>query len=175
MQKIALALTIGLYAGSVFAVTGEVPAGSGTGFGKTSTVTAVTTGAAGANTTQSNASATVSSTCRDGTTFVGESKKGACSGHKGVKTWGGTTMTGQDADTKAAAKSDPTAMAQKPSSPQATAAAGGGAGKVWVNPKSNTYHCQNDRFYGKTKTGAYMTEADAKANGAHADHGKSCA
>ena len=65
--------------------------------------------------------------------------------------------------------------AQKSYSPLTTAAAGGGAGKVWVNEKSNTYHCQTDRFYGKTKAGAYMTEAEAKAKGAHADHGKACA
>ncbi len=57
----------------------------------------------------------------------------------------------------------------------ATAAAGGGDGKVWVNSKSRTYHCEGSKFYGKTKTGEYMTEADAKAKGNHADHGKACA
>lgn len=55
-----------------------------------------------------------------------------------------------------------------------TEAAGGGAGKVWINSKSNTYHCQGTKFYGKTKAGEYMSEADAKAKGAHADHGKAC-
>lgn len=55
-----------------------------------------------------------------------------------------------------------------------TAAAGGGAGKVWVNTKSKTYHCEGTKFYGKTKGGNYMTEADAKAAGNHADHGKAC-
>ena len=56
-----------------------------------------------------------------------------------------------------------------------TAAAGGGAGKVWVNSKSKTYHCEGTKFYGKTKGGEYMMEADAKAAGNHADHGKACA
>ena len=56
-----------------------------------------------------------------------------------------------------------------------TAAAGGGAGKVWVNTKSKTYHCEGTKFYGKTKGGEYMAEADAKAAGNHADHGKACA
>ena len=56
-----------------------------------------------------------------------------------------------------------------------TAAAGGGDGKVWVNTKSKTYHCEGTKFYGKTKVGEYMTEADAKAKGNHADHGKACA
>ena len=55
-----------------------------------------------------------------------------------------------------------------------TAAAGGGAGKVWVNTKSKTYHCEGTKFYGKTKGGEYMTEADAKAAGNHADHSKAC-
>ena len=55
-----------------------------------------------------------------------------------------------------------------------TAAAGGGNGKVWVNTKSKTYHCEGTKFYGKTKAGQYMTEADAKAQGNHPDHGTAC-
>jgi len=53
-------------------------------------------------------------------------------------------------------------------------AAGGGNGKVWVNTKSKVYHCEGSKSYGTTKQGEYMTEADAKAKGNHADHNKAC-
>ena len=69
------------------------------------------------------------------------------------------------ASAKVAPKASASAMAEAP---------GGGDGKVWVNMKSKTYHCQGTEHYGKTKAGEYMTEADAKAKGAHANHGKAC-
>jgi hypothetical protein len=53
-------------------------------------------------------------------------------------------------------------------------AAGGGAGMVWVNTDSKVYHCAGTKYYGKTKAGKYMSEADAKASGAHADHNHPC-
>ena len=66
-----------------------------------------------------------------------------------------------------------------PASPSATPAAGKAAtgaassqeiaaakasGKVWVNTESRVYH-KSGRWYGKTKNGKFMTEAEAKAAG----------
>jgi hypothetical protein len=45
---------------------------------------------------------------------------------------------------------------------------------VWVNTKgkSHTYHYQGSRWFGATKQGAYMCEADAGAAGYHASKSK---
>jgi hypothetical protein len=139
--------------------------------------------------------------CKDGTYSTAPSKQGACRGHQGVKEWYAAAAT--PATAAPAAKAAPAAEVSTPapapvsspvtsvpptaastaaaakSSPAAKAAAkpqaaGGGPGLVWVNTSSNVYHCYGTDFYGKTKAGAYMSEADAKAKGARADHGKPC-
>jgi hypothetical protein len=134
--------------------------------------------------------------CKDGTYSTAASKQGACRDHQGVKEWYAataapaakaapaaevstpapapvsspvTSVPPTAASTAAAAKSSPAAKAA--AKPQA---AGAGPGLVWVNTSSNVYHCYGTDFYGKTKAGSYMSEADAKAKGAHPDHGKPC-
>ena len=47
----------------------------------------------------------------------------------------------------------------------ATPAPGGGRGLVWVNTESHIYHKEGSRFYGKTKQGKYVSEADAIKEG----------
>jgi hypothetical protein len=125
-------------------------------------------------------------TCKDGSYYSGATKKGACRGHQGVKEWYGATAAAPTAAAPtvagagATAPVAPAAAAPAPAAKPAmqgmptTAAPGGGAGMVWANSSSKVYHCSTDKWYGKTKQGQYLTEADAKAKGFHADHGKAC-
>jgi len=119
--------------------------------------------------------ATVTAVCKDGTPFSGETLKGACRGHGGVnKKASAAGAAPAAAAVPAAAATTKPAAAAAPAATMAEAP-GGGADKVWVNDESKVYHCPGDKYYGKTKKGEYMTEAAAKAAGAHADHGKACA
>jgi len=61
-----------------------------------------------------------------------------------------------------AAKTATKAAAGAPSSQDIAAAKA--SGKVWVNTDSGVYH-KSGRWYGKTKSGKFMTEAEAKAAG----------
>ncbi len=134
-------------------------------------------------------------TCKDGTPWP-HGGRGACSGHGGIDkaataaAAGGAAASGSAAPATPAAPAAPAAPApasaasthpaatqtMTPKAPPASQAAapGGGPGMVWVNSASKVYHCPSDRWYGKTKAGEYMTEADAKAKGNHADHNKPC-
>ena len=139
--------------------------------------------------------------CNDGTYYSGATKKGACRGHKGVKDWYGAPSSTAGGAAPAAAKpaapaaaapatpaaaatpapapaaaaaSKPAASASTKFTPPANPAPGGGPGLVWVNTSSKVYHCQGDKWYGKTKAGEYMSEADAKSKGYRAERGKTC-
>jgi hypothetical protein len=90
---------------------------------------------------------------------------------------------GGGAPASAAAASAAPAAAESPAAPEhkskrahhesseeaasttATAATPPSPGMVWVNAKTKVYHTAGDRWYGKTKNGQWMTEADAIKEG----------
>lgn len=149
---------------------------------------------------QASAPAGSTGQCKDGSYTDHAGKKGACAGHKGVKEWyaaaaaaaatapaaapaatpaapaAAAPKTAPAAAAPAAAPTAAAAPAAKKGMPEPAAAAapGGGPGMVWVNTSSKVYHCQSDKWYGKTKKGEYMSEADATAKGFHGEHGKKC-
>jgi hypothetical protein len=114
---------------------------------------------AAVNSSANTSSATVQATCSDGTAATSKSLRHACRGHGGIA----KTAVPPGASTMGAAPA-----------PASTSPAASSAGKVWANGRSKVYHCPGDPYYGKTKKGEYMSEADAKSKGFHADHGKVC-
>jgi len=148
-------------------------------------------GTAAPATAPAAAPAAVHAVCKDGTPYTGATLKGACRGHGGVDKKAGAGSAPVAATAPAAAAAAPTPAMPAPAAPAAapakpaaamptkpaaatTVAPGGGPDKVWANASTKVYHCPGDRYYGKTKQGEYMTEADAKAAGMRPSHGKAC-
>jgi hypothetical protein len=125
-------------------------------------------------------------TCKDGITSP-RGGRNACAQHGGIDeaataaaaqgtdntpppTTGSTPSTTSDSradETTPAPAASPTPKTRAPQPSDKRA-------KVWVNTASKVYHCPSDPKYGKTRQGEYMSEADAKAKGNHADHDKPC-
>lgn len=124
----------------------------------------------------------MTASCKDGTNWSGARRSGACRGHGGVLAFGAAATTAPLTSAAPAAAPPPvtapaSTAATAPSTmprPAPSAAAGGGPGQVWVNSSTKVYHCQGDRYYGKTKAGEYMTEAAAKTAGDHPARNKAC-
>jgi hypothetical protein len=80
-----------------------------------------------------------------------------------AKAQAGSTPTAQAAPASGNATAPATTTKASAPSAQEIAAAKS-SGKVWVNTETRVYH-KSGRWYGKTKNGKFMTEAEAKAAG----------
>jgi hypothetical protein len=142
--------------------------------------------------------APVTATCKDGTSYSGKSKRGACAHHGGVKSFdvAGAAETAAPPAAKPAPAPIPPPAAKPPKTPKVATSSGSGqsagspqvarssqvarpappAGtdQVWVNTASKVYHCPGTRYHGNTKSGEYMSEAAAKAKGYRPSRGKEC-
>jgi cytoskeletal protein RodZ len=68
--------------------------------------------------------------------------------------------------------SSSTAPSKAPVAPAPATTAPPQKGMVWVNTSSGVYHVEGTKYYGKTKQGKYMTEADAQKAGYHIAKGE---
>lgn len=72
------------------------------------------------------------------------------------------------ATTPAASGASKAATSDKGAVAQTEAKVPPAKGMVWVNTATKVYHREGDRWYGKTKEGKFMTEAEAIKDGYHA-------
>ncbi len=143
----------------------------------------------------SQAPANATGICKDGTYTTSPTKDTACKGHKGIHTWSpppgsvpaiptptaNRTLQSVSAPTPGPAPASIPAAAPVQSITTRRAyllnqppAPGGGPNLVWLNGSSKVYHCPDSDFYGKTKSGSYMPESEARAKGAHPNRNKPC-
>ena len=58
--------------------------------------------------------------------------------------------------------------------PVTTQSSGSATVTVWVNTNSGVYHCPGTRWYGKTKSGRFMTQREAQSKGYRPAYGAVC-
>lgn len=93
-------------------------------------------------------------------------------------------MAGLLITTSASAQSSPKSRQSSPKSAQGAAKSEQGAPKsvppkglqtrVWVNRDSKVYHCPASLYYGRTRNGEFMEEAQARGYGNRAAEGQGC-
>ncbi|GAA3748001.1 DUF3761 domain-containing protein [Terriglobus aquaticus] len=144
--------------------------------------------------TQAQAPQGSTALCKDGTYSQAATRKQACKANGGVKTWfptdggadkapagtlnaaPGADQANMDGMTQKAPKrpARPTPAALPNGGTTRPQAPGAGPGLVWVDAKTNRYYCAADPNYGRTKTGKYVSESDAKTSGASIAKNQNC-
>ena len=66
---------------------------------------------------------------------------------------------------KSSVNTPPSAAPATATTGSASPAPGGGHGMVWVNTETHVFHKEGSRYYGTTKHGKYVSEADAIKEG----------
>jgi hypothetical protein len=131
--------------------------------------------------------------CTDGSYTTAKTQARGCLKHGGVQTWYGSNASATSGTAAAAPAAAATPAAPAPQAPAPTptvapasarsraaapaaapAQAPANPSDVWVNTSTKAYHCPGTKYYGTTKHGKYMSEADAKAAGFHPAYGKAC-
>ena len=124
--------------------------------------------------------------CTDGSYTTAKTQARGCLKHGGVKTWFGPAAGAAEASAPAATAAPavpapsvpaatPSPSTSRTSAPVTTPAQSpANPSDVWVNLSTKAYHCPGTKYYGTTKHGKYMSEADAKAAGFHPSYGKTC-
>jgi hypothetical protein len=154
--------------------------------------------AVGFNALRCGAQAPAGSTgiCKDGTYTTAAKKRGSCNDHGGVKAWFGTPIpqaaplspqvsapapiqspestAGTATPASSQTSTSPPAPISLAGEPPKQAQTPADSVRVWVNLSSSVYHCPGSEWYGKTKNGKYMSQADAIAMGARPAYNKSC-
>jgi len=87
-------------------------------------------------------------------------------------TVGATSSSAPSSSTTSSSPPSSGSAERKSEQPAGTAQPAPGPGMVWVNTETKVYHHEGDPFYGKTKHGKYMTEADAVKAGYRAAKNK---
>ncbi|GGH11348.1 hypothetical protein [Silvibacterium dinghuense] len=111
-----------------------------------------------AQTTQPSTSASSTTPTTTTTKATKKGKKAASAATTPAASTPSTGNTLADTHTISTAPSD---------KPQAATAQAPQKGMVWVNTASGVYHREGTKYYGKTKQGKYMSEADAQKAGYH--------
>ncbi len=96
-----------------------------------------------------------------------ESKKEKAAKATSAEASASTSNSSSSSDQAASPKAKKAAKGKTEANEEATFQPPPSKGMVWANENTKVFHREGNRWYGKTKNGKYMTEADAIKAGYH--------